>query len=78
MNTEKRNKIILNIIKKNLKLKKILNFNLAVGQIPQWDSMVHLNIFFTIKKKFKRVDINNASNVRSIKDWIELIENLYK
>jgi len=78
MNTEKRNKIILNIIKKNLKLKKILNYNLAVGQIPQWDSMVKLNIFFTIKKKFKRVDINNASNVRSIKDWIELIENLYK
>ena len=78
MNTKKRNKILLDIIEKNIKLKKIVDYNLAVGQIPQWDSMVHLNIFFSIKKKFKKVDINNASRVRSVKDWIELIENLYK
>ena len=74
----KKENIVLQIIKKNIKLKKIDNFNLSVGQITQWDSLVHLNIFLEIKKKFNKVDINNASNVRSVKDWMELIRNTYK
>jgi|TARA_B100000780_G_C21124153_1_gene455717 acyl carrier protein len=78
MDLRKKENIVLQIIKKNIKLKKIDNFNLSVGQISQWDSLVHLNIFLEIKKKFNKVDINNASNVRSVKDWMELIRNIYK
>ena len=78
MKLSKNNKIILDIIKKNVKLKKIVDYDLSVGHIPQWDSMVHLNIFFELKNKFKKVDINNASKVRSINDWFKLIEQLYK
>tara|TARA_B110000259_G_C13707131_1_gene278870 strand:+ start:212 stop:448 length:237 start_codon:yes stop_codon:yes gene_type:complete len=78
MNLQKRQEIILQIIKKNLKLKKINDYNLSVGQISQWDSLIHLNIFIEIKAKFKKVAINNASNVRSINDWLKLIRNLYK
>tara|TARA_B100000768_G_scaffold133978_1_gene124757 strand:+ start:282 stop:518 length:237 start_codon:yes stop_codon:yes gene_type:complete len=78
MDLKKKENLVLQIIKKNIKLKKINNYNLSVGQISEWDSLVHLNIFLEIKKKFNKVDINNASNVRSVKDWIKLIRNIYK
>jgi len=78
MNSQKREEIILQIIKKNLKLKKINDYTLSVGQISQWDSLIHLNIFLEIKGKFKKVGINNASNVRSVNDWLKLIRDLYK
>jgi acyl carrier protein len=78
MSLKQKENTVLQIIKKNIKLKKIDNYNLSVGQISQWDSLVHLNIFLEIKKNFNRVDINNASNVRSVNDWIKLIRNIYK
>ena len=53
MDLSKKENIVLQIIKKNIKLKKIDNFNLSVGQISQWDSLVHLNIFLEIKKKIQ-------------------------
>ena len=43
-------KIIINIIKKNLKLKNISDLSLSVGSIPDWDSMMHVKIFFDLKK----------------------------
>ena len=70
-------KIIINIIKKNLKLKNIIDLSLSVGSIPDWDSMMHVKIFFDLKKKFSKLNVNNAAKVRSVKDWIDLIERIY-
>lgn len=77
MNNYKK-KIIINIIKKNLKLKNINDLNLSVGSIPDWDSMMHIKIFFDLKKKFSKLNVNNAAKVRSVKDWIDLIDRIYK
>ena len=59
-------KIPKNKIKKDLKL----------GSIPEWDSLTHLNIYFEIQKVFKRkISMESAANVKSVKDWIKLINN---
>ena len=71
---KKTDKIIINIILKTLKKKKKnIKLNTAIGSIPEWDSLAHLNIFMSISKKFK-VDINKASKVKSVKDWINLVK----
>jgi acyl carrier protein len=71
---KKTDKIIINIILKTLKIKKKnIKLNTAIGSIPEWDSLAHLNIFMSISKKFK-VDINKASKVKSVKDWINLVK----
>ena len=70
-------KIVIEIIRKNLKLKKITDLNLKVGSIPIWDSMMQVKIFFELKTKFNKINIKNAANVRSIKDWVELVDRIY-
>ena len=50
---------------------------MSVGSIPDWDSMMHVKIFFDLKKKFSKLNVNNAAKVRSVKDWIDLIERIY-
>lgn len=70
--------ILLKIIKKNLGLKSIKNYNLGLGSIAEWDSMMHLKIFFDINKIFKKINFKNSSNVKNIKDWLDLINKYYK
>ena len=68
-------KLIIDIILKTLKIKKKnIKLDTTIGSIPEWDSLAHLNIFMNISKKFKKIDINKASKVRSVKDWINLIK----
>ncbi|RPG96687.1 MAG: hypothetical protein CBD25_001145 [Candidatus Pelagibacter sp. TMED165] len=70
-------KMVIEIIRKNLKLKRITDLNLKVGSIPIWDSMMQVKIFFELKTKFNKINIKNAANVRSIKDWVELVDRIY-
>ena len=54
-----------------------LNNKSHIGGIPEWDSLGHLNIFFSIQKKFKKkIDLNKASKIRNINDWHKLISKL--
>ena len=70
-------KMVIEIIRKNLKLKRITDLNLKVGSIAIWDSMMQVKIFFELKTKFNKINIKNAANVRSIKDWVELVDRIY-
>ncbi len=71
-NTEK---VVIDIILKTLKIKKKdIKLNTAIGSIPEWDSLAHLNIFMNISKKFKNININKASKAKSVKDWIDLVK----
>tara|TARA_Y100001970_G_C13993354_1_gene729383 strand:+ start:274 stop:498 length:225 start_codon:yes stop_codon:yes gene_type:complete len=68
-------KVVIDIILKTLKIKKKdIKLNSAIGSIPEWDSLAHLNIFMNISKKFKKIDINKASKVKTVKDWINLVK----
>ena len=74
IDSKKKEKIILEIIAKVLKLKKKqISHNLKIGQVPTWDSLNHINIYFELKKKFKKeVKLDNLTQVKSVKDWIKL------
>lgn len=71
---KKKEKIILEVIAKVLKLKKTqISHNLKIGQVPTWDSLNHIKIYFELKKKFKKeVELENLTKVKSVKDWIKL------
>ncbi len=67
--------VVIDIILKTLKIKKKdIKLNTAIGSIPEWDSLAHLNIFMNISKKFKNININKASKAKSVKDWIDLVK----
>jgi acyl carrier protein len=74
INLKKKEKIILEVIAKVLKLKKTqISYNLKIGQVPTWDSLNHIKIYFELKKKFKKeVELENLTQVKSVKDWIKL------
>lgn len=71
-------KEIIGIIAKTLKVNNSkIKKNLSIGSIHQWDSLMHLNIFFSLKKKYKKLELDNAADVKSVNDWIKLIKNEY-
>lgn len=71
----KRDKLVIELILKTLKIsKKKIKLNTAIGSIPEWDSLAHLNIFLNLSKKFKNIDINKASKVKTVSDWINLVK----
>lgn len=71
-------KEIIGIIAKTLKVNNSkIKKNLSIGSIHQWDSLMHLNIFFSLKKKYKKLELDNAAEVKSVNDWIKLIKNEY-
>lgn len=74
INLKKKEKIILEVIAKVLKLKKTqISYNLKIDQVPTWDSLNHIKIYFELKKKFKKeVELENLTQVKSVKDWIKL------
>jgi acyl carrier protein len=73
-NLQKKEKILINIIAKILKINKNqIKYNSKIGQTINWDSLNHIKIYFELKKKFKKdVNFDNLSHVKSIKDWIKL------
>ena len=69
---------IIGIIAKTLKINNSrVKKNLSIGSIHQWDSLMHLNIFFSLKKKYKKLELDKAAEVKSVNDWIKLIKNEY-
>ena len=45
-------KVIIEVIAKTLKVKiNLINNKLKIGDLPQWDSVAHINIYFSLKKK---------------------------
>ena len=69
-------KIIIDVIAKTLKVKiNLINKKLKIGDLPQWDSLAHINIYFAVKKKFKKdIDFKNLTKVKTIKDWVNLFK----
>lgn len=66
---------IIEIISKVLKLeKKKIKKSLQIGQVPEWDSLSHINIFLELKKNFKfKTDIGGLAKIKSVNDWINFI-----
>ena len=52
-----------------------MNLKLKIGDIVEWDSLAHLQIYMELKKKYKKINLNLAANVKSINDWIKLIND---
>ena len=52
---KKKEKIIIDVIAKVLKLKKKqVSYNLKIGQVSTWDSLNHIKIYFELKKNLKK------------------------
>jgi acyl carrier protein len=69
-------KFVKNIISKILKIdKKKISLKLRLGDVVEWDSLAHLQIFMELKKKYKKINLNSAAKVKSINDWIKLIND---
>ena len=68
---------VLKVISKVMKIsKKKITKDLRLGSIPEWDSLAHLNIYFELQKVFKKKkSIQKAANVKSVKDWVKLLNN---
>ena len=48
-----------------------------IGDFSQWDSLGHINIFFTLQKEFDiKIPLKLAGNIRSATDWAEIVEKL--
>ena len=69
-------KTILEVIAKTLKVKiNLINYKLKIGDLPQWDSVAHISIYFSLKKKFKKkIDFKNLTKVKTVKDWVNLFK----
>ena len=55
-------KLVIDIILKTLKIKKKdIELNTAIGSIPEWDSLAHLNIFMRLQelKVMKKVSLDD-------------------
>ena len=72
-----KDKEVLNVIGKVMKISKNkITKDLKLGSIPEWDSLAHLNIYFQLQKVFKKeISMQKAANVKSVKDWIKLLNN---
>ena len=70
-----KDKEVLNVIGKVMKISKNkITKDLKLGSIPEWDSLAHLNIYFQLQKVFKKkISMQKAANVKSVKDWIKLL-----
>jgi acyl carrier protein len=67
---------ILEIACKIFKVKKKeLTINSNTKNTPQWDSLTHINLLIEIKKNFNLIlDINEVSEINSLKKWQKLIQ----
>ena len=55
--------------------KKELTINSNTKNTPQWDSLTHINLLIEIKKNFNLIlDINEVSEINSLKKWKKLIQ----
>lgn len=62
---------------------KILNVStdvvvddLAVGDIPEWDSLAHMNIIASIEKEFGiTIDIEQTLDIEDVEDIIEIVKS---
>lgn len=72
-----KDKEVLNVMAKVMKISKNkITKDLKLGSIPEWDSLAHLNIYFQLQKVFKKkISMQKAANVKSVKDWIKLLNN---
>ena len=52
-----------------------INYESQMGSVPNWDSLNNLRIFLEIENCFNlKFDIIDVMNVRSVGDWVEIIE----
>lgn len=73
--TEKK---ILEIIQKHIQNRKI-NRKTKLKNIEKWDSLMHLNIIFTIEKVFKiKFKISEMSSFKNIEEIINSVKNKKK
>jgi len=67
---------IINIIVKHINIKKNnIKINSKIEDLPGWDSLNLFNIVMDIEKKSKKkLNINKFLKVKTLKEFIELIE----
>ena len=52
-----------------------LDAHSSIGQFPEWDSLGHITIYFSIQELFGIViPLENTSNIRSIEDWVRAVK----
>jgi len=60
----------------NVKIESIKD-DTSIGSIVEWDSTGHLNIYFALEEHFNiTIDLELATDVRTAKDWVNLIKNI--
>ena len=51
-----------------------LSMQTKIGEHPAWDSMGHITIYFELQKQFSiELPIEEAAEVRSVEDWVNLM-----
>lgn len=59
-----------------LKIKEeVINDNFKEGDVPEWDSLGHINLFMELEKRFKlKFKLDEISNNRSFSSIKKLLE----
>ena len=71
-NFAKLGNVILSIFHKE---KKKLNLNTKINSLKNYDSLNHLNLIFSIQKKFNiKFSLNEIEKMKTIKDLLKYIE----
>lgn len=64
---------VCSIIAKTFNIpESVVNMNLAVGDIPQWDSMGNLAIFHALEEEFQvEFEMEELFELNSVKSFVE-------
>lgn len=47
---------------------------LAVGDIPQWDSLAHINLLMAVEREFRiTLDVGDAAEIETVGDLIDAV-----
>tara|TARA_B100001093_G_C25960766_1_gene649016 strand:- start:6 stop:248 length:243 start_codon:yes stop_codon:yes gene_type:complete len=66
----------IEIIAQTLKIpSKLINRNSSIKNIPQWDSLGHLNIALEMEKYLNlQLPLDELANISSVNDWIQILK----
>tara|TARA_Y100000590_G_scaffold460234_2_gene619128 strand:- start:224 stop:457 length:234 start_codon:yes stop_codon:yes gene_type:complete len=74
MNSEKIKKIISKYFKVDIKL---VDDDLMVGDIPQWDSLGHVGLVAHLEKEFGiTIDVDQSLEMETVEDIVDIIEEI--
>ena len=72
MNKNKLEEKFLNIIKKNLFIKKKIRLEDKIITFKKWDSLNNVRIFIDLNKEFKKnLKLGSIKNIKTLKDLFQ-------